>query len=79
MKYVSRYEGDSSYHRETVRSHLYQRSFVPKKKSVPFVPKLFNSISDWSNCEPTNYCSDFRYKSNGLIVLGAGFFSSDRF
>ena len=23
------------------------------------------------------YCSDFRYESNGIFVLGVGFFSSD--
>ena len=34
--------------------HLYQN-----KKSVHFVPKLFNSISDWSNCDPTNYYISF--------------------
>ena len=37
-----------------INGHLYQNV-----KSVPFVPKLFNSISDWSNCEPTNYCIYF--------------------
>ena len=25
------------------------------------------------------YCSDFRYESNGIFVLGVGFFSSDKF
>ena len=34
--------------------HLYQN-----EKSVPFVPKLFNSFSDWSICEPTNYYTHF--------------------
>ena len=24
------------------------------------------------------YCSDFRYESNGIFVLGVGFFSSDK-
>ena len=24
-------------------------------------------------------CSDFRYESNGIFVLGVGFFSSDKF
>ena len=35
-------------------SHLYQN-----EKSVLFVPKLFNSISDWSNCEPMSYYINF--------------------
>ena len=26
-----------------------------------------------------SYCSDFRYESNGIFVLGMGFFSSDKF
>ena len=26
-----------------------------------------------------NCCSDFRYESNGIFVLGVGFFSSDKF
>ena len=26
-----------------------------------------------------NFCSDFRYESNGIFVLGVGFFSSDKF
>ena len=31
-------------------------------------------------CFPTdNFCSDFRYESNGIFVLGVGFFSSDKF
>ena len=27
----------------------------------------------------SHYCSDFRYESNGIFVLGVGFFSSDKF
>ena len=27
----------------------------------------------------SNYCSDFRYESNGIFVLGVGFFPSDKF
>ena len=34
--------------------HLYQN-----EKSNPFVPKLFNSFSDWSIYEPTNYYINF--------------------
>ena len=25
------------------------------------------------------FCSDFRYESNGIFVIGVGFFSSDKF
>ena len=28
---------------------------------------------------PCSFCSEFRYKSNGISVLGVGFFSSDKF
>ena len=40
--------------RNRVKSHLYQN-----EKSVPPEPKIFNSASDWSNCEPTNYYISF--------------------
>ena len=37
-------------------------------------------LRDWNYCNASStYCSDFRYESNGIFVLGAGFFSSDKF
>ena len=30
-------------------------------------------------CTDTDFCSDFRNESNGIFVLGVGFFSSDKF
>ena len=32
-----------------------------------------------TNYNGNNYCSDFRYESNGIFVLGVGFFSADKF
>ena len=30
-------------------------------------------------CLEKYFCSDFQYESNGMLVLGMGFFSSDKF
>ena len=38
----------------------------------------FGKIIDFSD-KKMDYCSDFRYESNGIFVLGVGFFSSDKF
>ena len=38
-----------------------------------------NIQSKLSSIKPVFYCSDFRYESNGIFVLGVGFFSSDKF
>ena len=45
--------------------------------SVNFQTSLEISI----DCGPItcHFCSDFRYESNGMFVLGVGFFSSDKF
>ena len=35
--------------------------------------------NDLNKKVPYSFCSDFRYESNGIFVLGVGFFSSDKF
>ena len=47
------------------------RPFQHSKQLNTDAPKLF-----WDQfC----FCYDFRYESNGIFVLGVGFFSSDKF
>ena len=40
------------------------------------IKMLFQNFLAMNFC---SFCSDFRYKSNGIFVLGVGFFSSDKF
>ena len=58
--------GDITKHKSSIRIgwspictnvHLYH-----KEKSVPFVPKLFHSFSNLSNCEPTIYLKQKKTK-----------------
>ena len=48
-----------------------------------FVPTFEGWMDEVFNCGVVfifhSYCSDFRYESNGIFVLGVGFFSSDKF
>ena len=38
-----------------------------------------NGFATSSILQHLAHCSDFRYESNGIFVLGVGFFSSDNF
>ena len=53
---------------------------VPQSFPV-YLPFGKDSLKGLKVCyvQPFIYCSDFRYESNGIFVLGVGFFSSDKF
>ena len=51
----------------------------PKLKFVLRVSMFLDSKLSFHIWKVELYCSDFRYESNGIFVLGVGFFSSDKF
>ena len=53
-------------------------SLCMESKTLRDVTPDLRNTSEF-NGELLANCSDFRYESNGIFVLGVGFFSSDKF
>ena len=52
--------------------------FIRNRFEIFFINNVFFSYFSASFMLRSS-CSDFRYESNGIFVLGVGFFSSDKF